>query len=88
MWRLTHDPKYREWNWEIAQAIERETRVEGGYSGLVDASVAGSFNDTQDSYFLAETLKYLFLTFSDDQLIPLDKFVFTTEAHPIKIEGK
>jgi mannosyl-oligosaccharide alpha-1,2-mannosidase len=26
MWRLTKDPKYREWNWAIAQAIEKQCR--------------------------------------------------------------
>lgn len=32
---------------------------------------------------IAETLKYLFLLFTDDDVIPLDEFVFTTEAHPL-----
>ena len=33
---------------------------------------------------MAETLKYLFLLFSDDEtLLPLDKYVFNTEAHPL-----
>lgn len=36
------------------------------------------------SYWSAETLKYLWLTFSDDAL-PLDKWVLNTEAHPIKV---
>ena len=37
------------------------------------------------SYFLAETLKYLYLLFSDEDLVPLDKWVFTTEAHPLPV---
>ena len=37
------------------------------------------------SFWLAETLKYLYLTFSDSAVIPLDKFVLNTEAHPIRI---
>jgi hypothetical protein len=37
------------------------------------------------SCFILETLKYLYLLFSPDDLIPLDKFVFTTEAHPLQI---
>jgi hypothetical protein len=36
-----------------------------------------------DSFFMAETLKYLYLLFSDDDVISLDKFVFNTEAHPL-----
>jgi mannosyl-oligosaccharide alpha-1,2-mannosidase len=34
-----------------------------------------------ESFFLAETPKYLYLLFEDDAL-PLDKWVFNTEAHP------
>jgi endoplasmic reticulum Man9GlcNAc2 1,2-alpha-mannosidase len=30
----------------------------------------------------AETLKYFYLLFSDDDVLPLDKVVFNTEAHP------
>jgi hypothetical protein len=37
------------------------------------------------SFFLAETLKYLFLLFSDDDLVPLDKWVLNTEAHPLPV---
>jgi len=40
-------------------------------------------NDVQESFFLAETLKYLYLLFTDDDVIPLDRYVFNTEAHPL-----
>lgn len=42
-------------------------------------------DDTQQTFWLAETLKYLYLLFSEDELIPLDKYVFNTEAHPLKV---
>ena len=41
--------------------------------------------DTQQSFFLAETLKYLYLLFSPDDAMPLDEWVTNTEAHPLKI---
>lgn len=37
------------------------------------------------SFFLAETLKYLYLLFSPPSLISFDEWVFNTEAHPLKI---
>ena len=38
------------------------------------------------SFWIAETLKYLYLLFTDDeQQLPLDKWVFKTEAHPLPI---
>lgn len=45
-----------------------------------------TFSDLMESFFLAETLKYLYLLFADDQtILPLDKWVFNTEAHPLPI---
>lgn len=35
------------------------------------------------SFLFAETFKYLYLLFSPPEMISLDKFVFTTEAHPL-----
>jgi len=40
------------------------------------------------SFFLAETLKYLYLLFSPTTVIPLDEWVFNTEAHPLKIKSR
>jgi Glycosyl hydrolase family 47 len=34
---------------------------------------------------LLPRLKYLFLLFSDDDLVPLDRWVFNTEAHPLPV---
>ncbi len=33
-------------------------------------------------------MQYLYLLFSDDDLISLDEWVFNTEAHPLPISGK
>merc|ERR1719158_1824005 len=99
LWRLTKDPKYREWGWEAVQALENSCRTDGGYSGIrnvyqVPAEPAGSIedvggnkDDVQQSFFLAETLKYLFLLFSDENIISTDQWVFNTEAHPLPIRG-
>lgn len=41
-----------------------------------------------ESFWLAETLKYFYLLFEDDpNVLPLDEWVFNTEAHPIPIWG-
>jgi mannosyl-oligosaccharide alpha-1,2-mannosidase len=37
------------------------------------------------SFWTAETLKYLYLIFSEPDLISLDDYVFNTEAHPFRI---
>ncbi|XP_004365487.2 mannosidase [Capsaspora owczarzaki ATCC 30864] len=89
MWRLTHDPKYREWAWEAAQAINQHCRADTGFSGINDVNSAHPpKDDVQQSFFLAETLKYLYLTFSHDSLIPLEDYVFNTEAHPLPVKTR
>jgi len=88
MWRLTHDQKYRDWGWEAIQALEKHCKSSGGYSGIKNVYQADPVkDDVQQSFFLAETLKYLYLLFSDDELISLDQWVFNTEAHPLPIKG-
>ena len=44
-----------------------------------------SHEDSHQSFWIAETLKYLYLLFSPETLFPLDEWVFNTEAHPMKI---
>uniref|UniRef100_A0A8C9Y388 alpha-1,2-Mannosidase n=1 Tax=Sander lucioperca TaxID=283035 RepID=A0A8C9Y388_SANLU len=86
MWRFTHDPKYRQWGWEAAQAIDKYCRVSGGFSGVKDVySSNPTYDDVQQSFFLAETLKYLYLLFSSDDLMPFESWVFNTEAHPLPV---
>ena len=38
-----------------------------------------------ESFFTAETLKYLYLIFCEDSVMHLDEWVFNTEAHPFKM---
>lgn len=40
------------------------------------------------SFFLAETLKYLYMLQSPDHGISLDRYVFNTEAHPLSAWGE
>jgi len=41
-----------------------------------------------ESFWLAETLKYLYLLFEDDPTVfSFDEWVFNTEAHPLPIWG-
>lgn len=43
-------------------------------------------DNVMQSFWLAETLKYLYLLFSSPELLPLDKWLLNTEAHPIKLQ--
>ncbi|XP_061460118.1 endoplasmic reticulum mannosyl-oligosaccharide 1,2-alpha-mannosidase isoform X2 [Rhineura floridana] len=89
LYRFTGDKKYQNWGWEILQSFNKYTRVPaGGYTSInnVQSTSNPEPRDKMESFFLGETLKYLFLLFSDDvDLINLDKYIFNTEAHPLPI---
>ncbi|AQK45940.1 mannosyl-oligosaccharide 1,2-alpha-mannosidase MNS1 [Zea mays] len=84
LWRLTGNTTYQDWGWDIFQAFEKNSRVESGYVGLRDVNT-GEKDNMMQSFFLAETLKYLYLLFSPPSVISFDEWVFNTEAHPLRI---
>ncbi|KAL2467389.1 Mannosyl-oligosaccharide 1 [Abeliophyllum distichum] len=87
LFRITEDPKYQKWGWEIFEAFEKYTKVDsGGYSSLDDVTtLPPQRRDKMETFFLGETLKYLYLLLGDTNVIPLDEYVFNTEAHPFPI---
>jgi len=86
LWRMTHEEKYRDWAWEAVEAIEKNCRCGVGYCGIRDVdSETPSHDNVQQSFLLAETFKYLYLIFCEDDVISLDEWVFNTEAHPVPI---
>lgn len=88
LYKATGDPVYQEWGWEIFQAFEKYTKLEEGYASINNVRRADNpgYRDKMETFYLAETLKYLYLLFSDDpNLLPLDKWVINTEAHPLPI---
>ncbi|KAI5358420.1 Putative glycoside hydrolase family 47, six-hairpin glycosidase-like superfamily [Septoria linicola] len=85
MWRITGNEQYRIWGWEMFQAFVKYTAVEDGsgfssISNVLEDPV--HFRDNMESFWLAETLKYFYLLFSSDDILPLTDVVFNTEAHP------
>jgi hypothetical protein len=59
--QLTKDPIYRDWAIEIWQAIDNHCRSFVGYGAVPDVRRAqkGSVDDRMESFFPAETMKYL-----------------------------
>jgi hypothetical protein len=81
---VSGNPRYQLYGWQIAQKIDACCKSQFGYSTLIDVTDAHSRQDNQPSYFLAETLKYLYLLFSAKDDLPANKFVMNTEGHPLK----
>lgn len=86
LYRVTHDEKYRVHAWKMFQAIVRHCRTPAAYTSMADVTAVPPMpHNSMPSFFFAETLKYLFLIFSDDDVIPLSEWVFNTEAHPLRV---
>ena len=55
-----------------------------GFAAL-SSTVSGAKEDSMPSFWLAETLKYLYLLMDPHHTYSLNDFTFTTEAHPLRI---
>ncbi len=83
LYHRTRDPQYREMGRTFLRDIERYCRTDDGYAAISDVRDK-SKRDRMESYFFAETLKYLYLLFAPDKVLPLADVVFNTEAHPLR----
>ena len=81
--RATGDPQYLAMGQAFLDALFAHTRAGDGFTVLTSVETMAQ-GDLMPSYFLAETLKYLYLIFAPDNAVDLDRVVFTTEAHPLR----
>jgi mannosyl-oligosaccharide alpha-1,2-mannosidase len=85
MYRITGDAHWREAGWRMFEAVKRATTSEFGNSAIDDVTKqVPELNDSMESFWLAETLKYFYLLFADESEVSLDEWVLNTEAHPFR----
>ena len=76
LYRITGDRSLMDSAWQMFQAIEKHTRTELAYAAVKDVTVEQpEKDDRMESFWLAETLKYFFLVFSQPDVVSLDQFV-------------
>lgn len=88
-YRITGDKKYQDWAWEAFVAYVKATKAPFGYAEVRDVTMPPGEDNREDlaeSFWGAETLKYLWLAFCDEDVANLDEWVFSTEAHPFRIQ--
>ncbi|KAK2612993.1 hypothetical protein QQS21_000922 [Conoideocrella luteorostrata] len=94
-YRLTGDTKYQDWAWTAFLQIRKLTRVNDAFAELTDVSKpnGGSYENEMQSFWMAETLKYLYLIFAADGPVHVqgqgakNQFVYNTECHPVRVRG-
>ncbi|KAJ5574701.1 mannosyl-oligosaccharide alpha-1-2-mannosidase 1B [Penicillium hetheringtonii] len=83
-YRITGDTRWQDYNWEIFQALNTTRSKSVPYAEIsdVNAPFGGELVNYVSSFYFAEVLKYLYLTFAEPDVVSLDDFVFNTECHP------
>ncbi|KAK4550504.1 hypothetical protein LTR36_000083 [Oleoguttula mirabilis] len=95
LYRITGESYLQEAAWDMFTAIVNATETHLANAALSDVTFSreqlaqgntgGSTQmDSMESFWMAETLKYFYLVFSQPDVISLDEWVFNTEAHPFK----
>jgi mannosidase alpha-like ER degradation enhancer 2 len=80
---FTKDSRYQEMGSTFILSLVKYCKTDAGFAALSDVETK-SKKDSMESYFLAETLKYLYLLFAPRETLDLNKVVFNTEAHPLR----
>jgi glycosyl hydrolase family 47 len=80
---FTHDPRYQAMGATFFESLVKYCRTDVAYAALSDVDKKTK-KDEMESFFFAETLKYLYLLYAPQETIDLKKVVFNTEAHPIR----
>ncbi len=81
LWELTGNRKYRDmlsgYFWDLVD----HCRTGEAFAAIKNV-VTSEQSDYMNSSFLAETLKYLYLAFADQEMFNLETTVFSAGAHP------
>ncbi|KIV80529.1 hypothetical protein PV11_08022 [Exophiala sideris] len=85
LYRITGDTKLQDDAWRMFQSIDVATKTPIAHAAVFDVrQQMPEKSDRMESFWLAETLKYFYLIFSDPSVVSLDEWVLNTEAHPFK----
>ncbi|MEJ2616597.1 MAG: glycoside hydrolase family 47 protein, partial [Ignavibacteriaceae bacterium] len=83
LYHYTHDEKYMEMGKTFLNDIIKYCRTPVGFASLKSV-ITKEKEDDMESFFFAETLKYLYLLFAPPDTLNFNKIIFNTEAHPIQ----
>lgn len=85
LYRITGKEEFRDIAWNMWTSIRAAAETETAFAAVEDVGAEEPrHKDYMESFWMAETLKYFYLIFSDEEVISLDEWVFNTEAHPLR----
>jgi len=83
LYYFTGDKKYREMASQYFSDLMAYCRTDVAFTNIKDV-ITKEQKDHMETFFLAETMKYLYLTFANPEGINPEDCVFSTEAHPFR----
>ena len=83
LYHYTQDEKYLKMGETFLNNIVKYCKTPVGFASLKSV-VTKEKEDDMESFFFAETLKYLYLLFAPPNTLDFNKIIFNTEAHPIQ----
>ncbi len=83
LYRTTGNQRHRAMGEKILADLKKYCRTEAGYAHLTDVTTKEK-GDAMESFFFAETLKYLYLLFAPPETLDFGTTIFMTEAHPVR----
>lgn len=87
LYHATGDAKYLAMGQTFFNSLMKYCRTDSGFAALSDVRTKQK-DDHMESFFFAETLKYLYLLFAPPSTLNFDSIVFNTEAHPLRRDMK
>lgn len=96
LYRTTGDRQFLDSAWEMFESIINITTTELANAAINDVAktreevangVVEVREDSMESFWCAETLKYFYLIFEEVGVLGLDEWVFNTEAHGFRRAG-
>jgi mannosidase alpha-like ER degradation enhancer 2 len=80
---FTGNSRYLQMGQTYFDSLVKNCRTETGYAALRSVEIMEK-RDAMESFFFAETLKYLYLPYAPKSTLDLRAVVFNTEAHPLR----
>ncbi len=84
LYRTTKNDLYLQMGKRMVSDILTKCKTEAGYAAVKNVATL-ELEDSMESFFFAETLKYAYLLFAPENALDLKKVVFNTEAHPLGV---
>jgi Glycosyl hydrolase family 47 len=83
LYKFTGKERYMEMGRTFFDSLKTYCRTDEAYAEL-ESVITKKKADRLESYFFAETLKYLYLLFAPPKTLDFSNVIFNTEAHPIQ----